>query len=61
MTEDSLLQISFPALDHKMVTAAFDGRRITSDGGVMLLGRPVAGLDYLASLLQSLPIEALRC
>ena len=28
---------SFPAVQRKKVTAAFDGGRITSDGGVMLL------------------------
>ena len=37
MTDDSLLPFSFPAVGTKKVTAAFDGGRITSDGGVMLL------------------------
>src|SRR6476660_5800542 len=37
MLEDSLLPFSFPAVDRKKVTAAFDGGRLTSDGGVMLL------------------------
>jgi hypothetical protein len=37
MLEDSLLPFSFPAVERKKVTAAFDGGRITSDGGVMLL------------------------
>jgi hypothetical protein len=37
MTEDSLLPFSFPAVNRKKVTAAFDGGRISSDGGVLLL------------------------
>ena len=39
MTEDSLLLFSFPAVDRKKITAAFDGGRITSDAGVVLLGQ----------------------
>ena len=37
MTEDTLLPLSFPAVGRKKITAAFDGGRITSDGGIMLL------------------------
>src|SRR6201993_4968754 len=37
MTDDTLLPFAFPAVERKKVTAAFDGGRITSDGGVMLL------------------------
>ncbi|WP_204310930.1 transposase, partial [Stenotrophomonas maltophilia] len=37
MTDDTLLPFSFPAVGRKKITAAFDGGRITSDGGVMLL------------------------
>jgi len=37
MTDDTLLPFSFPAVRAKKITAAFDGGRITSDGGVMLL------------------------
>jgi hypothetical protein len=37
MTDDSLLPFSFPAVGAKKVTAAFDGGRLTLDGGVMLL------------------------
>jgi hypothetical protein len=36
MTDDTLLPLSFPAVRGKKITAAFDGGRITSDGGVML-------------------------
>ena len=39
MTEDSLLPFSFPAVDRKKITVAFDGGRITSDAGVVLLGQ----------------------
>ena len=37
MTNSNLLPFSFPAVGRKAVTAAFDGGRLTSDGGVMLL------------------------
>jgi len=37
MTDDTLLPFAFPAVARKKVTAAFDGGRITSDGGVLLL------------------------
>jgi len=37
MTDDTLLPFSFPAVCRKKITAAFDGGRISSDGGVMLL------------------------
>ena len=37
MTNDTILPFSFPAVHAKKVTAAFDGGRLTSDGGVMLL------------------------
>ena len=38
MLQDTLLPLSFPAVGRKKVSAAFDGGRMTSDGGVMLLG-----------------------
>jgi hypothetical protein len=37
MTDDSLLPFSLPSVERKKITAAFDGGRISSDGGVMLL------------------------
>jgi hypothetical protein len=37
MTDDTILPFPFPAIARKKVTAAFDGGRLTSDGGVMLL------------------------
>jgi Transposase DDE domain group 1 len=54
MVEDNLLPFSFPAVERKKVTAAFDGGRITSDGGVMLLAeveRSIGIADRLASLI----------
>ena len=37
MTDDTIPLFSFPAIAGKKVTAAFDGGRMSSDGGVMLL------------------------
>jgi Transposase DDE domain group 1 len=37
MSDDSLLPFSLPSVQRKKITAAFDGGRISSDGGVMLL------------------------
>ncbi|MHC2628502.1 hypothetical protein ACVME5_001156 [Bradyrhizobium liaoningense] len=37
MTDDTIPPFSFPAVHAKKVTAAFDGGRLTSNGGVMLL------------------------
>jgi hypothetical protein len=37
MFDDTTQPFCFPAVGRKNVTAAFDGGRLTSDGGVMLL------------------------
>jgi Transposase DDE domain group 1 len=37
MNDNTILPFSFPAVARKKITAAFDGGRLTSDGGVMLL------------------------
>jgi hypothetical protein len=37
MSDDTELPFSFPSIFRKKVTAAFDGGRLTSDGGVLLL------------------------
>jgi hypothetical protein len=50
MTDDTLLPSAFPAVAHKKVTAAFDGGRITSDGGVMLLAAADRRLGICAKL-----------
>ncbi len=39
MDTDSLLSFSFPAIHRRKVTAAFDGGRLTSDGGVLLVAQ----------------------
>ncbi len=39
MADDSPLGFSFPAICRKKMTAAFDGGRLTSDGGVLLLAQ----------------------
>src|ERR1700683_1988126 len=54
MLEDNLLPFSFPAVERKKVTAAFDGGRMTSDGGVMLLAaveKELGIADRLARLI----------
>ncbi|MBB3957895.1 IS1380 family transposase, partial [Novosphingobium sediminicola] len=48
--DDSALLISFPAVVRKKVTAAFDGGRITSDGGVLLLGQAEREMGLCARL-----------
>jgi hypothetical protein len=50
MLDDSLLPFSLPALRRKKVTAAFDGGRLNSDGGVLLL----AGADRRLGLMDAL-------
>jgi hypothetical protein len=39
MSDDSTPNFLFPAICRKKVTAAFDGGRLTSDGGVLLLAQ----------------------
>jgi hypothetical protein len=54
MSDDSFLPFDFPAVEGKKVIAAFDGGRITSDGGVMLLGvveRQLGIAERLARLI----------
>src|SRR3954468_21213314 len=54
MSEDTRLPFDFPAVHRKKVIAAFDGGRLTSDGGVMLLAaaeRRMGIADMLAALI----------
>ena len=54
MPDDTATPFLFPAVGRKKVTAAFDGGRITSDGGVMLLAaaeRRLGVADRLAGLI----------
>ena len=54
MSDDSVVPFHFPAIGRKKLTAAFDGGRITSDGGVMLLAaaeRRIGLAGRLAALI----------
>lgn len=54
MSDDTTAPFLFPAIGRKKVTAAFDGGRITSDGGVLLLAaaeRRMGIADRLARLI----------
>lgn len=54
MSDDTIPPFLFPAVRRKKVTAAFDGGRLTSDGGVMLLAaaaRRIGVADRLARLI----------
>lgn len=55
MTQDSLLPFNFPAVSRKQVTAAFDGGRLTSDGGVMLLSLAERRLGIAQRLARCFP------
>jgi len=50
MSDDTLLPFDFPAIGRKKLTAAFDGGRLTSDGGVMLLAAAERGLGVAERL-----------
>ena len=54
MSDESLLPFDLPTIARKRVSAAFDGGRITSDGGVMLLAQAERRLgiaDQLAAVI----------
>src|ERR1700680_2782143 len=54
MTYDNQLSFDLPSVSRKKVTAAFDGGRLSSDSGVMLLAladRRRAVADTLAALI----------
>ena len=55
MTDDNLLPFSFPAVERKKVTAAFDGGRLSSDGGVMLLAQAERRLGIAERLAAMIP------
>ncbi len=50
MSDDTVLPFGFPAVCRKKVVAAFDGGRITSDGGVMLLAAAERRIGIAARL-----------
>ena len=54
MSDATVELFSFPAVSRKKLTAGFDGGRLTSDGGVMLLAaveRQIGIADHLAALI----------
>ena len=48
--ENSAARFSFPAVHRKKVTSAFDGGRLTSDGGVLLLAQAERAMGICARL-----------
>ena len=48
--DGSGIPISFPAVGRKKLTAAFDGGRLTSDGGVLLLAQAERSMGICAPL-----------
>ena len=57
MTDDNLLPFCFPVVHRKKITAAFDGGRISSDDGVMLLAQAERRLDIADQLARVIPDE----
>jgi hypothetical protein len=55
MTDNSLPMFSFPAVSRKPITAAFDGGRLTSDGGVMLLAMAERRIGIAERLARCFP------
>jgi hypothetical protein len=55
MNDDTILPFSFPAVHAKKVTAAFDGGRLTSNGGVMLLALAERRLGLADNLARVFP------
>src|SRR5262249_56685350 len=47
--------VAFPAVASKKITAAFDGGRITSDGGVMVLAQAERRLAIAEKLAAGIP------
>ena len=60
MNEDIRLPFDLPAVARKNVSAAFDGGRITSDGGVMLLAQAERRLGVADQLARVIPTRAMR-
>ena len=60
MTDDAIRRFAFPAVQGKKVTAAFDGGRMSSDGGVMLLSMAERRLGVCRASGAAFPIAAIR-
>jgi hypothetical protein len=57
MDEDIPLPFNLPAVARKKVNAAFDGGRLTSDGGVMMLAQAERRLGIADPLARVIPDE----
>jgi Transposase DDE domain group 1 len=55
MSDDMTLPFLFPAIRGKKVTAAFDGGRLSSDGGVMLLSEAARRMGIAEKLAAVIP------
>ena len=55
MTDDTIPLFAFPAVEGKKVTAAFDGGRMSPDGGVMLLSMAERRLGVAERLSRCIP------
>jgi hypothetical protein len=55
MNDTTMLPFSFPAVEGKKITADFDGGRLTSDGGVMLLSMAERRLGLAERLPKCFP------
>ena len=53
--DDTLLPFSLPNIRKKIVTVAFDGGTISSDGGVLLLAGAGKGLGLIDTLARLIP------
>ena len=57
MSDDTLLPFSLPAIKPKKVIAAFDGGRLSSDGGVSLLALAENRVGIIERLARLFPDE----
>ncbi len=55
MTDDTILPFRFPAVRGKKLIAAFDGGRLSSDGGVMLLAQAARRMGIAEKLAAVIP------
>ncbi len=55
MLDDTIATFPFPAVGRKKITAAFDGGRLSSDGGVMLLAQAERRLGIAERLARVIP------
>ena len=55
MSDDTTLPFSFPAVGGRKITAAFDGGRLSSDGGVMLLSAAARRMGIAEKLAAVIP------